>query len=126
MAGSELPQASPCSGWRTGKGPVGETVPSDVSSNAGRAVGMETGKWEAVAGDVGRQGREHPHVISVSSEAARGVKQPRTLVVVRIQAGPLRDSEWLQLLPRGEICSTSKQLHGFSALVGSDGGITIL
>ena len=67
-----------------------------------------------------------PTVISVSSEAARGVKQPRTLVVVRIQAGPLRDSEWLQLLPRGEICSTSKQLHGFSALVGADGGITIL
>ena len=57
------PQASPCGGWRTGKGPMGETVRSDVSSNAGRAVGMERGKWEAVAEDVGRQ---HPDVCNVA------------------------------------------------------------
>ena len=112
---------------------MGETVRSDVSLNVGRAVGMERGKWEAVAEDVGRQDREHPPcvqcgptVISVSSKAAHGIKQPQSLVGVRIQAGPLRGSEWLQSLPRGEICSTSKQLLSFSALVGADGGITIL
>ena len=94
---------------------------------------MERVKWEAVAEDVGRLDREHPPrvqcgptVISVSSKAAHGIKQPQSLVGVRIQAGPLRGSEWLQSLPRGEICSTSKQLLSFSALVGADGGITIL
>ena len=57
-------------GWRTSKGPFGETgcaIRCELwSSNAGRAVRRERGKWEAVAEDGGRQGVEYLQVCDVA------------------------------------------------------------